>query len=248
MGVFDKVKESLKKRKEAKIARKIAEEEAMREIENLAVELNKEVLDIYANINEVDAEKRKELANRASVCIDKYLGKIDKVKIEIEAAEEVYESYKNDDDLIAHLSDLEMERELCDLMTEIRKKEISARQLNAAFKAAVGLKAVLEGEQNFVNEKDMQAVMLGKKSYEEIVREARFQAEKYHDVYFNREDPVFNSDMLSFIGKVASAITMSQGIAERNAAKTVAGAALYRANSKINENKENEQQGSQRGE
>ena len=248
MGIFDKFKESLKKRKEAKIARQIAEEEAMREIENFAVELNKEVLDIYANINEIDVEKRKELANRAGVCIDKYLKKIDRVRVEIKIAEEVYDSYKNDDDIIAHLSDYEMERELNDLMTEVQKKVISAKQLNAAFKAAVGIKAVLEGEQNFVSDNDIKAVMSGKKSYGEIVREARFQAEKYHDVYSNNEDPVFNSDMLSFIGKVASAITMSQGIAERNVAKTVAGAALYRANSKITENEENKQQGSQRGE
>lgn len=248
MGILSKIKESLKKRKEEKIARELADEEAKKEIENLAVDLNKEVLDIYSQINEVDAEKRAELAGRADTCIKRYLDKVYKVQAEIEIAKEVYESYKNDDHLVAHLSDQEMERELNYLMTEVNKKEIAARQLNASFKAAVSLKSVFEGEQNFVNDKDMQAVIDGKKSYDEIYSEARYQAENYHGAYFSKSEPIFSSEMLSFIGKVASAVTMAQGIAENNPAKTVAGAMLYRTNSKIDKNKENEQEAKQKGE
>lgn len=248
MGIFDKIKESLKKRKEEKLAQKMAEEEARKEIENFAVDLNKEVLEIYSQINEVDAGKRAELAGRADACIQRYLDKVYKVQAEIEIAKEVYESYKNDDHLVARLSDQEMERELNYLMTEVNKKEIAARQLNASFKAAVTLKSVFNGEQNFVNEKEMQAVINGKKSYDEIYSEARYQAENYHSAYFSKSEPIFSSEMLSFIGKVASAVTMAQGIAENNPAKTVAGAMLYRTNSKIDKNKENEQEAKQKGE
>lgn len=245
MGIFDKIKNAFKKSKQEKTAESKAYSEST---EEFAVEMNRETLEIYAAINEVDAEKRAEFAERAKACIEKYLDRVDDIQKEIDKAQAAYESYRDDDEIIAHLSDAEFENELNAFMTDVLKKEISAKESKASFEALVMLKDVLEGEQNFVNDKQIEPVLNGNKSVSQIEATASVEAKKKHAKYFEKDGSIFSPEFLSFVGKVASAITIAQGAAEVNPAKAVAGAALYTANSNLQKKKSPEQTASQKGE
>ncbi|MBE5756133.1 MAG: hypothetical protein E7341_05635 [Clostridiales bacterium] len=235
MGIIQSIKNKLGGKSKKKVY-------TAEEISKLCIGYADEVKLLSHAVDVSKPEDKAYFASRTTRFIDNYAELKKEIAISKEIAEKEVEDFvENGDDILAHHSQEYYDDVYADWKSAPILIQIAETRLDASYTALCNLKEYFEGKSQTYETTLVENIAKDNSTPESLQREAKTIAADEVAAMEAYNPFQLSSGLLSAIGKAASIVTMGMGIAENNAAKTVAGAALYHLNDQVGKEEDQQQ-------